>query len=128
MAAFRGEAPHLLSVAGTDLANIRSGVLADAIRAGDTVIERIVERAARLIGGAVGDVVNLLAPDVIVLGGGLVEAMPELFVEGVEQAARQRAAPPFVKTFKVVAAKLGDDSVVRGAAAWAEATTVTAAE
>jgi len=122
MAAFRGEAPHLLAAAGTDLANIRSGVLADAIRAGDTVIERIVEQAARLIGWAVGDVVNLLAPDVVVLGGGLVEAMPDIMVENVEQAARQRVAPPFAKTFKVTAAKLGDDAVVRGAAAWAEAT------
>jgi glucokinase len=123
MAAFRGEAPHLLAAAGTDLANIRSGVLADAIRAGDTVIEQIVEQAARLIGWAVGDVVNLLAPDVVVLGGGLVEAMPDIVVENVEEAARQRVAPPFIKTFKVAAAKLGDDAVVRGAAAWAEATT-----
>src|SRR5262245_38055008 len=120
-AAFRGEAPHLLAAAGTDLANVRSGVLAEAIQAGDTIIEQIVQRAARLIGWAVGDVVNLLAPDVIVLGGGLVEAMPELFVEEVEQAARRRAAPPFSKTFKVAAAKLGDDAVVRGAAAWAQA-------
>jgi glucokinase len=84
-------------------------------------IERIVERAARLIGWAVGDVVNLLAPEIIVLGGGLVEAMPELIVEGVERSARERAAPPFAKHFKVVAAKLGDDAVVRGAAAWAQA-------
>jgi glucokinase len=122
MAAFRGEAPHLLAAAGTDLANIRSGVLAEAIQAGDTVIERIVERAARLIGWTIGDVVNLLAPDIVVLGGGLVEAMPEIMVEEVEQAARQRAAPPFAKTFKVLAARLGDDAVVRGAAAWAEAT------
>jgi glucokinase len=113
----------LLAAAGTDLANIRSGVLADAIRAGDTVIEQIVEQAARLIGWAVGDVVNLLAPDVVVLGGGLVEAMPDIVVENVEEAARQRVAPPFIKTFKVAAAKLGDDAVVRGAAAWAEATT-----
>jgi glucokinase len=125
-AAFRGEAPHLLAAAGTDLANVRSGVLAQAIQAGDSVIEQIVQRAARLIGWAVGDVVNLLAPDVIVLGGGLVEAMPDLFVEEVEQAARQRAAPPFSKTFKVVAAKLGDDAVVRGAAAWAQAQTAPA--
>ena len=121
MAAFRGEAPNLLAAAGTDLENIRSGTLAEAIKAGDTIVERIVERAARLIGSAVGDVVNLLAPDVVVLGGGLVEAMPEIFVEEVEAAARQRAAPPFAKTFKVAAAKLGDDAVVRGAAAWAEA-------
>jgi glucokinase len=125
-AAFRGEAPHLLAAAGTDLANIRSGVLADAIRAGDVVIERIVERAARLVGAAIGDVVNLLAPEVVVLGGGLVEAMPELFLDEVEQAARQRAAPPFSKTFKVSAAKLGDDAVVRGAAAWAQATQAAA--
>jgi hypothetical protein len=47
--------------------------------------------------------------------------MPELFVEEVERAARERAAPPFSKHFKVAAAKLGDDAVVRGAAAWAEA-------
>jgi glucokinase len=127
-AAFRGEAPHLLAAAGTDLANIRSGVLAEAIQAGDEVVERIVERAARFIGRAVGDVVNLLAPDVIVLGGGLVEAMPELFLEEVEQAARQRAAPPFSKLFKVAAAKLGDDAVVRGAAAWAQAMQAAAAD
>jgi glucokinase len=128
MAAYRGEAPHLLAAAGTDLANIRSGVLAEAIRAGDTAIERIVERAARLIGSAVGDVVNLLAPDVVVLGGGLVEAMPEMFVEEVEAAARSRSAPPFSKTFKVAAAKLGDDAVARGAAAWAEAMQTAAAD
>ncbi|MBW8885018.1 MAG: ROK family protein [Planctomycetia bacterium] len=120
MAAFRGEAPHLIAAAGTDLANIRSGVLAEAIQAGDVAIEKIVERAARLIGWAVGDVVNLLAPDIIVLGGGLVEAMPKLIVEEVERAARERAAPPFSKHFKVAAAKLGDDAVVRGAAAWAQ--------
>jgi glucokinase len=120
MAAYRGEAPHLLAAAGTDLSEIRSGMLAEAIQAGDKIIERIVERAARKIGRAVGDVVNLLLPDVVVLGGGLVEALPELLVKGVEEAARLRAAPPFSKTFKVAAAKLGDDAVVRGAAAWAE--------
>lgn len=122
MAAYRGAAPHLLALAGTDLSAIRSGVLAEAIRLGDQVIEQIVRRAAGQIGSVVGDVVNLLAPDVVVLGGGLVEAMPELFVSEVEDAARGRAAPPFSKTFKVLAAKLGDDAVVRGAAAWAEAT------
>lgn len=121
MAAYRGEAPHLLSQAGTDLSEIRSGTLADAIKAGDTIVERIVNRAAAMIGGAVGDIVNLLLPDVIVLGGGLVEAMPDLFIKGVEDAAKHRAAPPFAKSFKVVVAKLGDDAAVRGAAAWIEA-------
>ena len=120
MAAFRGEAPHLAKAAGTDLGNIRSGVLAEAIKAGDKVVEEIVERAAELIGQVIGDVVNLLVPDVIVLGGGLVEAMPELIVEGVEEGAKRRVVPPFAKAYKIVAGKLGDDAVVRGAAGWAE--------
>lgn len=119
-AAHRGEAPQLLELAGTDLADIRSSIIAESIKKGDKVVEQIVLRAARLIGRVVGDLVNLLAPDVVVLGGGLVEAMPELIVTAVDEAARSRAAPPFEKVFKVVAARLGDDAAVRGAAAWAE--------
>ena len=120
MAAFRGEAPNLYQAVETDLGKIRSGALAASIKAGDKAVERIVDRAARLIGQVVGDTVNLLAPDVIVLGGGLVEAMPDLFVKGVEESARNRAAPPYAKGFKVAVAKLGDDAVVRGTAGWAE--------
>jgi glucokinase len=119
-AAYRGEAPNLLKAAGTDLVAIRSSVLAEAIKDGDKVVEQIVIRAARLIGSIVGDVVNLIAPDTVVLGGGLVEAMPELIVTHVEEAARNRAAPPVARSFKVAAARLGDEAVVRGAAAWVE--------
>jgi len=120
MAAFRGEAPHLAKIAGTDVAAIRSGALAEAIKAGDKIVEQIVGRAGELIGQVIGDVVNLMAPDVVVLGGGLVEAMPELLVHAAEEGAKRRAAPPFAKAYKIVAGKLGDDAVARGAAAWAE--------
>jgi glucokinase len=120
MAAFRGEAPHLLAAAGTNIADIRSGQLAEAIKAGDAVVERIVRRSASMIGLAIGNVVNLLAPDVVILGGGLVEAMPGLYLEEVESAARKRAAAPYSKLFKVVAARLGDDAAAVGAAAWVE--------
>lgn len=117
-AAYRGEAPHLLDEVGTDVAKIRSGVLADSIKAGDTAVEQIVRQAARHIGVAVAGVVNLLAPDRVVLGGGLVEAMPELFREEVRQAAEARVLKNFLTSFKVMTAKLGDDAGVLGAAAW----------
>ena len=118
-AAFRGEAPHLLAAAGTDLTNVRSNTLAEAIQAGDKAVERIVRQAARWIGVAVGNAVNLLGPDTVVLGGGLVEAMPELFKSEVTASAKARAMPSFESLFKVVAAKLGDDATVMGAAGWA---------
>ena len=71
-AAYRGNAPNLLERAGTDLSNIRSGALAAAIEAGDEFVQQIVCHAAQHVGRAVASIVNLLAPDVVVLGGGLV--------------------------------------------------------
>lgn len=118
-AAYRGQAPRLLKTCGTDISNITSGKLADAIEAGDTAIEQIVREAANLLGAGVSTVVHLLAPDVVVLGGGLVEAMPEIFIDGVEASANARLLGPYRKTFKVVPAQLEDDAGVMGAAAWA---------
>lgn len=119
-AAFRGQAPNLMKTAGTDLAEIRSGTLEAAIKAGDLAVGQAVTDAAEMIGMAVGGAVNLLAPDVVVLGGGLVEAMPELFVTTVSASAKRHAMAAFADTFKVVPATLGDNATVIGAAAWQE--------
>ena len=119
-AAYRGQAPHLSELAGTDLSKIRSGALAESIEAGDAAVEQVVREAAGHIGAAVANVVHLLAPDVVVLGGGLVEAMPGLITEAVREAAESRVMPSFAGSFQVLAAKLGDDATVLGAAAWAQ--------
>ena len=118
-AAYRGLAPHLLKSCGTDISKITSGKLAASIEAGDTEIENIVRRAASLLGCGVATVVHLISPDVIVLGGGLVEAMPDLYVETVRKSAMARVLAPYRSTFEIVAAELEDDAGVMGAAAWA---------
>jgi glucokinase len=119
-AVYRGQAPHLKEMAGTDLSDIRSGALSRAIEAGDMVIQRIVKDAAAYIGVAVAGAINLLAPEIVVLGGGLAEAMPKLLIEGVSKSANRLVMPSFVDTYRVVAAQLGDDATVVGAAAWAQ--------
>lgn len=118
-AAFRGDAPYLREKYGPDLNNISSMALGEAIRNGDSVVESIVRSTARSIGEALAGVIHLLSPEIIVLGGGLVEAMPEIYLEEVESAARERTLPSFSNSFQVVRAQLGDDAVVKGAAAWA---------
>lgn len=118
-AAYRGQAPHVLRVAGTDLANIRSSTLADAIKEGDAIVEQIVRDGARALGVAIAGTVNLLAPDVIILGGGLVEAMPILFNEEVQKALAKHAMPSYEGSYVVKVAKLGDEAGALGAAAWA---------
>lgn len=117
-AAYRGQAPHLLRVAGTDLANIRSGILAESIAAGDGIVEQIVRNGARHLGTAIAGVVNLLLPDCIILGGGLVESLPKLYLEEVATELKRRVMPAFMKSYALKTAELGDDAGVLGAAAW----------
>lgn len=119
MAVYRGEAPNLQKITGADLSNIRSGSIAQSIALGDKVIEDIVRQAAQKLGRVLGGVVNLLSPDIILLGGGLVEAMPDLYLQEVESSVKQSVMSSFEKLFRIVAAKLGDDAVAAGAAAWA---------
>lgn len=118
--AYRGDAPHLLENAGTNLADIRSGALAASIAAGDKAIEEIIIEASRYIGIAIAGVVHLMCPEIVVLGGGLVEAMPQLFVSSVAKSAAKRVMPAYRDKFKVVPAALKDDAGVLGAALWAE--------
>lgn len=118
--AYRGDAPHLLETAGVDLSKIRSGALSSSIAAGDEAIREIIVEAARYIGIAIATAVNLIGPEIVVLGGGLVEAMPELFVDNVFRSANKRVMPAYRDTFKVLPAALEDDAGVLGAALWAE--------
>jgi len=112
----RGKAPALAASAGTDIRKIRSGQIASAIKAGDQEVERVLREKAHRIGVTVASVVNLLSPDRVVLGGGLVEAMPRLFVQEVEGAIKQFSLPFLAKFVKVLPAALGDDATVMGAA------------
>ena len=118
-AAYRGQAPNILRIAGTDLANIRSGTIKEAIEKGDEVVDQIVRDGARHLGTAIAGAVNLLLPDVIVLGGGLVEALPKLYLDEVGKTIIKHIMPSFQKTYELKVAKLGDDAGAMGAAAWA---------
>ena len=121
--AARGQAPRLRAEVGTDFSRIKSSALARAIRAGDRHVEDLVRGKARLVGMALASLVNVLGPELIVLGGGLVEAMPALIVKEADRSLREHAMPGIVKKVKVVAAELGDHSIVAGAArrAWEKA-------
>ncbi|MFO7975970.1 MAG: ROK family protein, partial [Candidatus Hydrogenedentota bacterium] len=114
--AARGDAPHILAKCGTALSKIRSGVLAEAVKAGDAMVEDVIRKAAYYVGIAAGNAINLLSPEAVVLGGGLVEAMPELYLEEIKRGIKDHAMPSLHKNVRIVTAKLADDAVVLGAA------------
>lgn len=118
-AKFRGAAPHLATgETGIDLDQIRSSSLAEAIAAGDEALAAIIRNASRWMARVLGGVVNMLDPDVIILGGGLVEAAPDMIRSEIEKQLPRYVMPSFEGTYKIKLAKLGDDAVGMGAAAW----------
>jgi len=114
--AARGDAPTILKECGTDLSKVRSGALAKAIRNGDSKVEDVVRKAAYYTGVAVANMINAVSPEAVVLGGGLVEALPELYLDEVQRAVKYHAMPFLRKGVRILPAKLGDDAVAMGAA------------
>jgi len=114
--AAREDAPFILERCGTDLSEIRSGILARAIELGEKKVEGVVRQAAYYIGMAAGNLINILSPEAVVLGGGLVEAMETLFLEEVNRGVKDHAMPYLRRNVQIRPARLGDDAVVLGAA------------
>jgi glucokinase len=85
---------------------------------GDKAIEMIVRRAAEQVGRGIGSLINILAPDVVILGGGLVEAMPKLYLEGVREGIKRNVLPSLADCAKLKVSELGDLAGAVGAAAW----------
>lgn len=116
--AFRGEAPHLYNAVGTDIAAIRSRVIFESIAAGDVAVENVILNACETIAQGIANIVLLICPDCVVLGGGLVEAMPEKFLKHITTIAKNSVFECYRDQFEVRLAKLGDDAGAVGCASW----------
>jgi glucokinase len=114
--AIKNWAPWLHKRVGTDLSKIGWGVLKEAIENGDDQIEQMLRARMKVVGIALANVVNFLNPEMLVLGGGLVDTMPKLVLSEVESGLRQYLVPEVSKILKVREAKLGGEAVALGAA------------
>ena len=70
---------------GGDLGTIRSGVLAKAIRLNDKLTLKVIKKATKYLGIGIGSIVNFLNPEMIVLGGGVVEALDDTFLNDIRR-------------------------------------------
>ena len=114
--AAKERAPKLKRAAGTDVKEIKSGDLADAIRKGDDAVEDLVRSRAAVVGTALSNLIDFINPDMVVLGGGLVEAMPTLLRQEIDKAVKAHASTGAAKAMKLVTARLHDHAGTIGAA------------
>jgi len=114
--AIKNWAPYLHREVNTDLSKVTWGILERAIKHGDKRIEEMLRARMRVVGIALSNVVNFMNPEMVVLGGGLVEQMTELVVEEIETGLREYLTPEVSKAVRVKPAKLGGHAVAFGAA------------
>ena len=111
-----GHKTVLTQMLGKDLSEMRSGHLRKAIRKGDKLVLKVVKQAADYTGIAVANVINLLNPEVIVLGGGIIEALDETVMPRIVETAEARALPGTAKGIQIEASRLGDNAGIIGGA------------
>ena len=118
-----GQKTILTDLLGDDLEDMRSGDLRKAIRRGDKFVEKVIEEAAEYTGIAVANIINLLNPEVIVLGGGVMDALEDEMLAIIIETAHDCAMQGTDKGIDIIASKLGDDAGITGGAVLARRNT-----
>ena len=95
---------------------LKSGEIADAVAAGDHVTVREVRRAAHFLGLGLGGLINVLGPEIVIIGGGVAEALGEPWVDLVRTSAREQAIADSTAKVKIERAAFGDNAGMLGAA------------
>ncbi|MFQ5975240.1 MAG: ROK family protein [Candidatus Hydrothermarchaeales archaeon] len=108
---------RLKSLAGS-VENITATTVSQAYHEGDPLAKKLVEKTGNYLASGVVGIVNAFNPCLLVLGGGVIEGLPEL-IPIVEAIIRKRALKPSVEKLKIVKAVLGVKAGVIGAAALA---------
>jgi glucokinase len=96
---------------------ITSGLLTRALEQGDPLVTEVMERVITYLSLLVASIVNFFDPEMIVVGGGVAEALGERLLEPIRRdAPRWFIQKNDADKLRIVAAELGDYAGVLGAA------------
>jgi glucokinase len=89
--------------------------IADAANQGDAVALEVFEETGYYVGLGIASMVNLLNPEMVVIGGG-VSLAGDLILEPIRRSAKNNAIRTLIETCPIVPAELGDDAGIYGGA------------
>ena len=98
----------------------RSKYLKKALKKQDTVTVEAVDRACHWLAVATGNMINTFSPEIVVYGGGVIEAVGDIFLEKIKAEVDRYCMPSIRDTVELKIAELGDDSNIYGALAMIE--------
>lgn len=88
----------------------------DADSAGDLLAARVVDETADLLGLGIANIVSLLNPEIVVLGGGIGAQRGERLIPRIREVVRRWAQPVSAESVVIASSTLGTDGGLLGAA------------
>ncbi|MFZ3244996.1 MAG: ROK family protein [Candidatus Acidiferrales bacterium] len=111
-----GSGSLMLKFAGGDAANVTAETVVKAAAVGDALAEEVLAEAAEHLAIWFGNIIDLLEPEVIVIGGGLAEVAMSLLAEIRRHLDRWACSPGHQET-AIAKAFYGAESALVGAGA-----------
>jgi len=103
----------MIEMAGT-LDAIDAKIVYAAAEQNDEIAKQILNETCQALGVAISNVIALLHPERVIVGGG-VSLMGPLFWNALRSEVAARAMPSFISSVEIVKAELGEDVVLIGA-------------
>ena len=111
----KNSASILYKLSQGDLNRLKAKDLFLAERLKDKVSQKVIQETAYYLGTALSSAVNLINPEIVVIGGGVALSAGVNFFKMIEKEIKTRAFPAATKNLKIVKAKLGNDAGLIGA-------------
>jgi N-acetylglucosamine repressor len=112
----RGVDSKIRDLAGGDLNQISVELIARAASDNDSLAYRVLQEAVSYIAVGLADLVNLLNPRLIVFGGALFRAAPQLLSDPLKRMIRQRSLEKSANDVQLKVSPLGSEAGALGAA------------
>jgi glucokinase len=113
-----GRAPALFELVHGDASKVTPKVMMQAAMNGDKSVHEVLIRAATYVGIGVANVVTILHPDLIVLGGSVAN-IGELLFDTVKQTVKKRVGMFPTDDVRILPSMLGDNAGIMGGIALA---------
>jgi glucokinase len=97
------------------LGSLTAKQIFEAARAGDSFAKEVVERIAGLLGLGIANIVSLINPEVVILGGSI-GRQGDLLQEKIREVVLRWAQPASARTVIITSSSLGADAGLYGAA------------
>ncbi len=109
-----GESSLLTGMVKGNIENITAETVVEAAQQNDPIAEKVIDSAISFLAMGIANIVSILNPEIVVLGGGLFQA-GQVFLEPVRKEFKKWAQPLAAQKVKIELSILGEDAGLYGA-------------